>query len=296
MDKFLLKGAVTEVMATFAEDESFDYSMYADQIDFQLDAGIKGIFLNGLAGEYLYTTYEEKVEMSKVAVKKVGGKVPVVGNIAEMRPCDALKLLRSYEDAGVDAICITQPMVLPVAPDMMVKYYSDLAAATKMPVYVYNAPQTSNTMSPGTICKIVNENKNVVGYKDSTQDIIHLQSVQAGVKKDRFECISGSDATIFPTLAVGGCGIISLISAVFPKPILNVCDLYFAGDVQGSFEMQQRVLKIRTALKNGPFLSGYKYAASLIGLSLGSVREPLCNPTDKQKEALKQSLEKLDLI
>lgn len=294
--KKLLKGAVTEVVATFNEDGSFNYDLFANQIDFQLEQGIKGIFLNGLAGEYLTTTWDEKVEMTKIAVKKCDGKVPVVGNIVETRPQNAMKMLKMYESEGVDGICITQPAMMAVPEDMMVKFYSNIAKATMLPVMVYNAPQTNNTLSPGTVCRIINENENVIGYKDSTQDIIHLQSVMAGVKKKNFECFSGSDATTFPTLAIGGLGVISLISAVFPKPVIDVCELYFAGDVQGSFEMQKKILEIRTALKIGPFLSGYKYAASLIGLDLGFAREPSTLMNEKQKAALKQNLEELNLL
>lgn len=297
MGNYLLKGAVTELIATFDNQEKLDTGMYENQCDFQIEAGIQGLFCNGLAGESLYTTMEEKKTMTEIAVKKAAGKLPVVGNIAEMRLCDAKKMLKIYEAAGVDAICVTQPYVLPYTPDLLYQFYSGLAGMTKLPVYVYNAPQTSNTMSPGLVDKIVNNNENVRGYKDSTQDIIHLQTMMAGIKDGKhFECISGSDATIFPTLAVGGCGIISLISAVFPKPIIDVCEVYFQGDIQKSFDIQKYILDIRTALKGAPFLAGYKYAASLVGLPMGIVRNPLSDATDNQKLVIKENLSRLGLI
>ena len=297
MEKFLLKGAVTELVATFDKNEKLDLKMYADECNFQLKAGIKGLFIGGFAGESLTTTREERLEMTKVAVACAGGKVPIVGNIAEIRLMDAMALLKGYVAAGVDAICVTQPYVLGYTPDMLFKFYSSLAAATKLPVFIYNAPQTNNTMSPQLVDKIVNENENVIGYKDSTQDIVHLQNTMAGVKTGKhFECISGSDATIFPTLAIGGCGIISLISAVFPQPIIDVCETYFKGNIEESFKKQAEVLKIRAALKGAPFLAGYKYAASLIGLELGIVRNPLSDASEKEKEAIKRNLKELQLI
>ena len=297
MENYLLKGAVTELIATFDSQENLDTGMYENQCDFQMESGIKGLFCNGLAGESLYTTMEEKKAMTEIAVKKAAGKVPVVGNIAEMRLCDAKKSLNLYVEAGVDAICVTQPYVLAYTPDLLYHFYSELAAMTKLPVYVYNAPQTSNTMSPSLVDKIVNNNENVVGYKDSTQDIIHLQTMMAGIKDGKhFECISGSDATIYPTLAIGGCGIISLISAVFPKPIIDVCEVYFQGDSKKSFEIQKYILDIRTALKGAPFLAGYKYAASLVGLPMGIVRNPLSDATDSQKQVIKDNLTRLGLV
>ncbi len=297
MENILLKGAVTELMGTFDADEKLDLGMYRAQIDFQMEAGIEGLFCNGLSGESLYMTKEEKLSVTKATVEKAKGKLPIIGNIAEMRPCDAREMLDNYVDLGVDGICITQPYVFGYGNDAIVKFYCDLAQATDLPVYIYNAPQTNNTMSPAVVAKIVNNNDNVIGYKDSTQDIIHLQTLMASIPEDKhFECVAGSDATIFPTLTVGGCGIVSLVSAVFPQPIIDVCDAWFAGDVTKAFEAQKRVLEIRTALKSGPLLSSYKYAASLIGLELGYVRGPLVEPTEAQKAALKENLLKLGLV
>ncbi len=293
----LMKGAITELIATFDKNEKLDLAMYADECQFQMDAGIRGLFLNGLAGESLYTTYEEKMAMTKVAVEKANKKIPVIGNIAELRFVDAKKTLEGYVENGVDGICITQPSVLPYTADAMYDYISGLAALTKLPVYVYNAPQTSNTLAPNLVTKLVNNNENIIGYKDSTSDIVHLQSVMAGVKEGKhFECLAGSDATIFPTLAIGGCGIVSLISAVFPQPIIDVCDAWFAGDIEKAFKKQAAVLELRTALKNAPFVAGYKYAASLMGMELGVVRNPLSDATDAQKAKLKENLTKLGLV
>lgn len=297
MENYILKGAVTELIATFDSQENLDTGMYENECDFQLEAGIRGLFCNGLAGESLYTTMDEKETMTKIAVKKAAGRIPVTGNIAELRLSDAKRMLRLYEEAGVDALCVTQPYVLSYTPELLCRFYSELAGMTSLPLYVYNAPQTSNTMSPGLVDKIVNENENIIGYKDSTQDIIHLQTMMAGIRQGKhFECISGSDATIFPTLAIGGCGIISLISAVFPKPVIDVCQVYFEGDTQKSFDIQKYILDIRTALKGAPFLAGYKYAASLIGLPLGIVRNPLSDATDGQKQVIKDNLAKLGLL
>ncbi len=297
MKNYLSKGTITELIATFDDNENLDLKMFADEVDFQLQAGVDGLFLAGLASESLYTSQDERIAMTEVTVKKAKGKATIMGNIVELRLRDAKTLLMRYEEAGVDSICITQPYVLGYTPDLLYRYFSELAQMTKLPVYVYNAPQTNNTMSAELVCKIVNDNDNVIGYKDSTQDIIHLQTLLAGIKPGKhFECISGSDATIYPTLALGGCGIISLISAVFPKPIMEVCELYFKGDTKGSFEKQKEVLSIRTALKGAPFLAGYKYAASLIGLNLGIVRNPLSDASDKEKKAIKENLKKLNLI
>jgi dihydrodipicolinate synthase/N-acetylneuraminate lyase len=293
----LFRGACTELITPYDANGAINYKFLVNEIDDQLEAGISALFVNGLAGEALLTTKQEQVDMTKTTVKRVNGKVPVISNIVSNIPANALELLNEFEKAGVDAICITQPMSYEYTSDAIYKFFSDLATAAKLPVYIYNAPQSGNIMSPNIIAKLVNEHENIIGYKDSTQDIVHLQTVMKLIKKEKhFECVSGSDATIFPTLAVGGTGVISLISAVFPNPVINVCDAYFQGEIEKSFACQKYVLDIRTVLKVAPMVAGYKYASELIGKPLGEVRAPLANATDAQKKSIKENLTKLGLI
>lgn len=293
----LFRGACTELITPFDVSGAINYKLLVNEIDNQLEAGISALFVNGLAGEALLTTREEQIDMTKTTVKRVNGRVPVISNIVSNVPANALELLNEFEKAGVDAICITQPMSYEYTGEAIYKFFSDIATVTKLPVYIYNAPQSGNIISPAIVAKLVNEHDNIVGYKDSTQDIVHLQTVMKLIKKEKsFECVSGSDATIFPTLAIGGTGIISLISAVFPKPVIDVCDAYFRGEIEKSFAYQKYVLDIRTALKTAPMVAGYKYASELIGKPLGEVRGPLSNATEAQKKSIKENLIKLGLI
>jgi 4-hydroxy-tetrahydrodipicolinate synthase len=295
--EFLFRGACTELLAPFDKNNAIDFGALNCEIDMQLEAGIGSLFVNGLATEVLLTSKEEQISLAEATVKRVAGKVPVMGNIVTNIPATSMELLRAYEAAGVDAICVTQPMVYIYTVDALYRFFSDLAVSTKLPVYVYNARETSNTMSPALVARLVNEYDNIIGYKDSTIDIIHLQTLMASIKEGKhFECMSGSDATIFPTLVIGGCGIISLISAVFPGAIIDLCDAYFAGDSEKAFKLQGYVLDIRTVLKAAPFLAGYKYAAQLIGMPLGGVRAPLSDATESQKEFIKENLVRLGLI
>lgn len=297
MEKYLFRGAITELIAPANEDCEVDFGALDQEIDRQLEGGIRGLFVNGLATECLVTTREEQLAMAAETVKRVRGRIPVMGNIAATRPCDARALLEGYEACGVDAVSVTQPAIYGYTADALYRFYADLAGHSRLPVYIYNAPQTGNTLSPALVARLVGDYENIRGYKDSVQDIIHLQSVMAGIPQGRhFECLAGSDATIYPTLALGGCGVISLISALFPKPVAEVCELYFAGRTEESREAARRVLEIRTALKGAPFLAGYKYVAGLIGMPLGRVRPPLSEASGEQKRKIKESLEKLGLL
>jgi 4-hydroxy-tetrahydrodipicolinate synthase len=295
--KISFKGAVTEILTPFARDGSLDIKLLQEEIEYQLEEGIRGLFVNGLASEGLLIELEDRVKVAEITVRSVKEKIPIMANIAYNSIQEALELLKRYEDVNVDAIAITQPMVYPYSQDSLYSFFAKLASATKLPVYIYNAPQSSNVLSPHLLSRLFKEIPNIKGYKDSTQDIIHLQNFISLLEKDhQYEILAGSDATILPTLQLGGAGVISLISTVFPRPIIEICDAYFNGDIEKAKELQFKILRIRNILKIGPFMAGYKYAAALIGHPMGMVKEPLVDLNEQERAMIKEGLAKEGLL
>ena len=164
--------------------------------------------------------------------------------------------------------------------------------------YIYNAPQTNNLLSPQLLAELANEYPHVRGYKDSTQSVVHLETAMGLIQNPEFEYIAGSDSTIFTTLALGGCGIISFISIAFPQPIIQLCDAWFAGDVDLARERQAFVMKIRDVLRKGGNSAGYKYASALAGCPIQGSRYPdsLLYLEEPVRQEIKRGLEELDLI
>ena len=131
------------------------------------------------------------------------------------------------------------------------------------------------------------------GYKDSTQDIIHQQTVLRLIGKDRhFELMAGSDAQILTTCMLGGVGVFSLLTCIFPKLIVDICTTIEEGDWETAKDMQEKILRVRQAMKIGPFMAAYKYVGGLVGAPLGKMKAPLSevSETDKKKivEILKE--------
>ena len=298
MSKYVsFKGAVTELITPFTAAGEVDYDMLRGEVEYQIKAGIAALFTNGLASEALSLTTDELIETTRVVVEAAKGRVPVMGNIACNTFMDGLKVLRGYEAAGVDAISIEQPCVYGFTQPALIEYFGDLCKATKLPVCIYNAPQTNNTLAPATVAKLFHENENLYYYKESTIDFVHIQNTMRLIGHDReMEFLNGSDATTYPVMLLGGKGVVSLISAVFPEPIIKLCNLMLEGKTQEARDQQDYVLQIREALKCGPFVAGYKYASSLIGVPLGSLRKPLAELSDADKDKIRANLTKLGLI
>jgi 4-hydroxy-tetrahydrodipicolinate synthase len=209
----------------------------------------------------------------------------------------AINIVRGYEAAGVDAICITNPPVYPYHERSLILHFEKAARATRLPIYIYNAPQSGYLISPSLVARIANENDNIIGYKDSTLDFIHLQSTLSKIRKGKvFEVFAGSDALILSTMQLGGLGIISLLSAVFPRLVADLCHQISAGNLSKAIELQFRINRAREILKSGPHLAGYKFATSLVGHPTGYLRMPLVDVTDEERKKIEELLRNENFI
>ena len=292
------RGAMTELTISYLPNGGIDHGAIRHMVDWQVDHGIQAIFANGISSESYMMTLDEQEQLVQTMCRSAGGRIPVMCNLMIPGYRDAIDMIRRYEDAGADAICITPPYLASYSDQALREYFRRLIESTQAPVYIYNAPQTNNLLSPQLLAELANEYPHVHGYKDSTQSVVHLETAMGLIQNPEFEYIAGSDSTIFTTLALGGCGIISFISIAFPQPIIQLCDAWFAGDVDLARERQAFVMKIRDVLRKGGNSAGYKYASALAGCPIQGSRYPdsLLYLEEPVRQEIKRGLEELDLI
>lgn len=291
-------GAMTELTISYRDDGSIDHDAITHMVNWQVERGIQAIFANGISSESYMMNLEEQESLVCTMCRAADGRIPVMCNVMIPGYRDAIKMIHRYEGAGADAICITPPYLAGYNETALREYYHRLIESTQLPVYIYNAPQTNNMLSPQLLAELANEYPHVRGYKDSTQSIVHLETAMGLIQKPDFEYIAGSDSTIFTTLALGGCGIISFISIAFPEPIIQLCDAYFAGDLEKAKERQTFVMKIRDVLRKGGNSAGYKYASALVGCPIQGSRYPdsLLYLEENVRQEIHSGLEELGLI
>lgn len=296
-EKYLLYGAASEIITPFTENGEVDYELLEAEYEFLINNGITGLFVNGLASESLMLDVDQRVEVVRRAVTVSAGRVPVFGNLINNSIDLAVQCMRRYEDCGVDGIFITPPLIYKYTGEGLYDYFAGIASATTLPVYIYNAPETGNKVSPEILAKLFHNLPNLRGYKDSTQDVIHQQTLIDLIGKERhFELMAGSDAQILSTSLLGGKGIVSLITCVFPKLILDLVDAIERKDYDKAQELQGKVLRVRQALKVGPFMGAYKYVSELIGSPLGKMKAPLKEVSEADKAKIKDLLTKENMI
>lgn len=294
----LFYGAASEIITPFDANGDIKYNLIEEQVKFLIEKGIKGLFANGLASEALMMTTDERLESLKIAVKAANGRVPIMGNVIYNSVSEASDFVARSENLGVDAIIITPPLVYKYSDQAMFDYFNGIARSTKLPVYLYNAPETGNKIAPEMIKKLFDTTENFWGYKDSTQDIIHQHTLLSIMDKNRhFELMAGSDAQIVTTMLMGGLGILSLISCVFPEIIVEVVAAADDGNWDRARNLQEKILRVRKALKIGPFMDAYKYVSTLTGgANLGEVRGPLSVLSSSEKEKIVAILKEEEMI
>ena len=293
----LFYGAASDLIAPFNEDGKIDHSLLEREVDYLTENGVTGLFVNGLAGETLLLSAKERLEIVNTAVKAARKRAPVMSNVTFNDVYEAKNYVHESEKLGVDAIIITPPVVYKYSDLALFNHFNFIASATDLPVYIYNAPETGNKVPPETIAKLFETTKNFWGYKDSTQDIIHQQTVLRLIGDERhFELLAGSDAQIVTTMMLGGVGILSLVTSVFPRLVVEVCEAAWAKDWKKAIEVQNKIIRVRQALKVGPFMAAYKYVGNLIGAPLGRMKYPLTELNDSEKEKVKVILSEQGMI
>ena len=188
-------------------------------------------------------------------------------------------------------------MHFPYTEQALYEFFDEVIPA-EYPTYIYNVPQTGNTLSPRVTARIANDHANVLGYKDSTQNISGLQDLISQVKNPDFQYIAGSDAMTLPMMALGGVGVISAISVPFPKVVLDITDKFFAGDFEGALNAHRFSMSVRKLLKTATDMNGYYYACELLGMPFNGTRMPknMTMVTDEQKMIIKTGLQEMKLI
>ncbi len=287
----LFYGAASEVITPFSADGNLELDLLEHEIEYMIDGGITGFFVNGLASEALMMSDEDRCSAAIAVRRATAGKVPVMGNIIANSIVEGVRSAREYQEIGMDAIILTPPLIYKYTTDGLYAFFVEIAASVDLPAYIYNAPETGNKLAPILVARIFNQNPRFLGYKDSTQSIIETQTLLQLLDDGRhFELLSGSDALTMPIMMLGGIGVISLISVVFPKLIVDTCAACHAQNWEKATELQNKVLRVREALKIGPFMAAYKYAGAKVGNPLGVVKRPLASLNEKEMDAITSGL------
>ena len=290
MKKVIFKGAATALITPF-KDGKIDFDAYGKIIDYQIEQGIDAIVSCGTTGEASTLTDAEQIAAIQFAVQRAAGRVPVIAGTGSNDSAHGLILSKDAANVGADALLVTTPYYNKTSQRGLIKLYTELADSVDKPIILYNVPsRTGLNIEPATYAALA-EHPNIVAIKEAGGNFSKIAETMHLVG-DKLALYSGNDDQIAPMLAIGGIGVISVLSNIVPAETSRMCHEFFNGNTAECARMQLEYLPLINALFSDVNPIPVKEAMALLGACTREMRAPLLGMEDSALAGLKAMLEK----
>ena len=278
MKKIIFKGCGTAIVTPFNED-GVNFEEFGKLIEDQIKGNVDSIIVCGTTGESSTMTIEERKETISYAVKKVNGRIPIIAGTGGNCTKSVIEFTKWAESAGVDGALIVTPYYNKTTQAGLVAHYTAIAKETSLPIILYNVPgRTGMNITPAT-CKELSKIDNIVAIKEASGNLSQVAEI-ANLCGNDLNIYSGNDDQITPILAVGGIGVISVLSNVAPKYTHDLIENFQNGNVSEAARMQLKALPLVNALFCEVNPIPAKAALNMIGYDMGTPRLPLIEMSD----------------
>ncbi|MCI8978013.1 MAG: 4-hydroxy-tetrahydrodipicolinate synthase [Lachnospiraceae bacterium] len=289
-------GAGVAIVTPFKENGEVNYEKFGELIEDQIAGGTDAIIVCGTTGESSTLDHEEHLAVIKYCIGKVAGRIPVVAGTGSNCTETAVYLSTEAEKYGADGLLLVTPYYNKATQNGLFKHYKTIADSVKIPCILYNVPsRTGCNIAPETVVRLCSEVENIVGVKEASgniSQIVKLMSIADG----RVDLYSGNDDQIVPLLALGGIGVISVLSNVAPRQTHDICEKFFNGDVAGSCAEQLRAIPLCNALFCEVNPIPVKKALNLMGKEVGSLRAPLTEMEEENAAKLEKAMKEYGIL
>ncbi|MBR2406790.1 MAG: 4-hydroxy-tetrahydrodipicolinate synthase [Clostridia bacterium] len=289
----IFTGAGVALVTPMHPDGSINFEKYRELIDFQIENGTDAIIAVGTTGEASTLDNDEHLEAIRVAVEHTKGRVPVIAGTGSNNTRQAIYMSTRSKELGADGLLLVTPYYNKTSQRGLIAHYTAIAKAVDLPMILYNVPtRTGLNLKPETVAELyklpqINAVKQASSNFSETTILASLCDIPI---------YSGNDDLIVPTLALGGKGVISVLSNVAPRAVHDLCASWFAGNTEESLKLQLQYLDLANALFTDVNPIPVKEALNMMGFEVGQCRLPLYDMEPAAKEKLRAVLQRYDLI
>ena len=288
MKKPVFTGACTALVTPFSNGK-VDYSMLRKLLHRQMAAGIHAVVLCGTTGEAPTLTDEEKLTIFQQAKEFTGDDCTIIAGTGSNSTQHALTLSRAAEEVGADALLVVSPYYNKATAEGLLAHDTAVAGAVHIPVIAYNVPGRTGVDIPVEVYAQLAEIPNIAGVKEASSDITKINRIRSVCPGD-FSVWSGNDSMIVPVMALGGQGVISVLSNLLPVETQAMAQAALDGDFDTAAALQIQLTPLIDLLFSEPNPIPVKAAMELLGLDCGSCRMPLTPLSSGNLKKLKQVL------
>ena len=291
----MFTGCGTALVTPFRRDFSLDEETLRRLVRRQLEAGIDFLVPCGTTGESPTLTRAEHLRVVEITLEEARGRVPVLAGAGGYNTHEVIELAQTLERMGVGGILSVTPYYNKPTQEGLYQHYRAIAAAVKIPIVVYSVQgRTGVNVEPATLARLALI-ENIVGVKEASGNIGQMANILNEVPES-FTVLSGDDAVTIPLMALGGRGIISVVSNEIPAEMSQLAQLCLAGDFTAARALQRKYLPLMEVnfIESNPI--PVKTALAMMGLLEPVYRLPMVPPKPENRARIEKVLESVGLL
>lgn len=282
----IFKGTATALITPFTRD-GVDFESLDRILDDQLAGGVDAVVVLGTTGEPATMTMAEKRAVIEFAVKKLKGKLPVIVGTGANSTAAAVEMSVTAESLGADALLLVTPYYNKATQKGLIAHFTAVADAVHTPIICYNVPgRTGVNMLPATFAELA-EHPNIAAIKEASGNMEQIEEA-IRLAGDKAVVYSGDDGITVPVMAMGGMGVISVVSNAAPRFTSEMTSAFLSGDLKKAAKMQLEMLPFVRAMFSEVNPIPVKKAMQLRGLCNGTLRLPLTEMTAENAAKLEK--------
>lgn len=295
MKKPVFTGSGVAIITPFDENGTVNYDVLGQLIDWQIENCTDAIVICGTTGESSTLTHEEHVGCIKYTIERAAGRVPVIAGTGSNDTAYAIQLSKEACDAGADALLLVTPYYNKTSQRGLIAHFTAVADAVTKPIILYSvASRTGVNITPETLLEL-SKHPMINGVKEASGNLSQIVKI-AALCGDEMNIWSGNDDQITAVCAMGGKGVISVLSNIMPKETHDIAQSFLDGDAKKSIELQTKYLDLANAMFCDVNPIPVKEAVEMMGYAVGKVRLPLYPMTDANREMVRTLMIKHGLI
>jgi 4-hydroxy-tetrahydrodipicolinate synthase len=272
-------------LTPFTADDQVDVQMFKKNLDAQIAAGVAGVIIGGSLGEASTLTLDEKKKLIECALQKMGGKLPVILNIAEGSTKDAMHQATLAESWGADGIMLLPPMRYKADDRETVEFFKSVARNTSLPIMIYNNPVDYKINVTLDMFQELSECSNINAIKESTREVMNVTRLKNRFG-NRFAILCGVDPLTVEELALGADGLVAGLVDAFPKETVVLYNLVKSGKMEEAIKIYRWFMPLLELDIHPKLVQYIKLAATEMGISSEHVRAPRLPLVGEEREAI----------
>jgi 4-hydroxy-tetrahydrodipicolinate synthase len=287
MNTIIWKGVYPAVTTKFKPDFSLDLDAMAGHTEFQLSAGVHGLIILGSLGENSTLDMDEKLRLTEFFVRQIDSRVPLLACIAESDTRQACYYARRAAAMGVSGFMLLPPMRYPSDRRETMSYLEEVAAATDLPVMLYNNPVAYGTDLLPADFEALASNPKFVAIKESSANTRRVPEIRRRTG-ERYAIFCGVDDLAFECFSLGAVGWVAGLVVAFPRETVALYDLMHAGKWAEARQLYEWFLPL-LSLDIGPkFVQQIKLVEEIMGVGSAHVRSPRLALSETEAERVRQ--------